>query len=455
MSTPTSEKESEEKEKEWRRKVRDYIFWEEPQPPIAEGVGRPSGLQPKIRNKIISVLSNGPKKFTELLRETKIQRNVLSKHLDALEKENIVRRRILPVKGHYVEYSLVGPPYTIAEYMLPLHRGRAIYDFIPYERYMVWTTEERKSYDIRSEEIHKMMNIINYKEIFDRVTTIIPDVETIDPETGEKCYVMSGQVETVIEEALQYYKRRIKNYKKSIEKIEAKTPEERIRMQVHEESLPWKLFLDDLRAENFCMECFKRGEYSIMLTDSECSEKVCPKCGLTAQLEVFEEGKTERVSPGEYIKKSDGSVQMLKREVDTYLSKMSKEQEEKDESNVIKMLDEVCSLELKNAAGSLAIIQAMVDLGNEWHHQVKVLARAEHYAVLAGLYARQLFRRYPEIFEAEGQFNLRINPRMFPYVKKHIALRLKEILKKYDDSNVRKSLERLKQMDYIKHQILE
>jgi len=449
MSTLTSEKESEEKEKEWRRKVRDYIFWVEPQPPIAEGVGRPSGLQPKIRNKIISVLSNGPKRFTELLRETKIQRNILSKHLDALEKENIVRRNVLPVKGHHVEYSLVGPPFTVVEYALPFRRGRAIYDFIPYERYIVWTSKERRLHDIRSEEIDKMTNIINVKEIFDRIETILPDVETIHPATGKKSYVMNEQAQKVIKEAIQYYQRRI-------EKTEETTPEEGVRRKVHEAWLPWKLFLDDFNAENFCMECFKRGEYSIMQTDSECSEKVCPKCGLTARLEVFDEGKTEKVSPGEYVKKSDGSIQRSEREVDRYLSKIRKEQEEKDEGNVIKMLDEVCSLESKEAACTLAIIQAIVDLGNEWHHQAKVLARAQHYATLASIVdACELFRRYPEIFESDGQFKIRINPRMFPYVKKNVAMRLKEALKKYDDLNERKKLNRLKQCDYLMHQIFE
>jgi len=59
--------------------------------------------------KIIHTLEHGPKSWSELLKLTRLNRTVLSKALDYLEKEKVLRQTRLPKHGRHVQYDLLDP----------------------------------------------------------------------------------------------------------------------------------------------------------------------------------------------------------------------------------------------------------------------------------------------------------------------------------------------------------
>ena len=101
------------------------------------------------------------------------------------------------------------------------------------------------------------------------------------------------------------------------------------------------------------------------------------------------------------------------------------------EQEVIDVLDEITENSTprgKPSPGRLATIQAMVDLGEDWHAYREVVDRMQSYFVSGGVYVFELARKYPAIFEKDAGNRVRIRPEAFPIVSKHVGSRLKQVL---------------------------
>lgn len=285
-------------EKEWRKEVKDSITRPHPGSYVIvdgeiqdarfvkerEGPGRPLGADVDTRNKIILTLSNGPKKFGELKKITGINPGILKKHLTILQWETCVRRKVLRMKGHHVEYSLRGRPYSIEEETMKWENPNATVR--PYERYYMHTPEEEELAKERAFELHRLLEISNRKEFFDLLRTIAP---------GPTKYEFTKDTEQALSQAFQYYREQAKKEQISSEfnELSAKISEfkargekpplpmlkklQRLRLQTAE--IPWYSFLRDMREKRFCVECFPKGNFVVLIQEPESGMMHCPKCG--------------------------------------------------------------------------------------------------------------------------------------------------------------------------------
>jgi DNA-binding transcriptional ArsR family regulator len=278
---------------------------EEPSPPTSDGsVGRPKGYDPKIRNEIIRALTERPMRFSELQQKTGIHRTILSKHLDVLEKEGAVKREILKVKGHYVQYSLVGPPLTVREFMLSWERGRVGKFLIPYERYIMPTAEELKALEFRAKENHRLAELVPFKEFGNVLKPFFKEdkYEWKHPET-----------EKAFREAMEFYKKRVEAIPLKEDALEILRMSRTI-ADTRIASLIAHLFIEDYNEERFCFDCFEKGSFVLLIPDHESGIKSCLKCGYTTEIAPSkiieykdEESRREIVEPVKYGKLELGS----------------------------------------------------------------------------------------------------------------------------------------------------
>lgn len=71
---------------------------------------------------LVSVLRDGKKKFNELSREAGISPRILSKELQELETNGLVRRTVCNTRPVTVEYSLTDYSKTLSEVILAMHK---------------------------------------------------------------------------------------------------------------------------------------------------------------------------------------------------------------------------------------------------------------------------------------------------------------------------------------------
>ncbi|MBC6491287.1 winged helix-turn-helix transcriptional regulator [Flavihumibacter stibioxidans] len=71
---------------------------------------------------LISILRNGKRKFNELSREAGISPRILSKELQELEINGLVRRNVCNTKPVTVEYELTTYSKSLSEVILSMHK---------------------------------------------------------------------------------------------------------------------------------------------------------------------------------------------------------------------------------------------------------------------------------------------------------------------------------------------
>ena len=109
-----------------------------------------------------------------------------------------------------------------------------------------------------------------------------------------------------------------------------------------------------------------------------------------------------------------------------------------EDASVLKLLDQVANDSLatgKPSPGRLATIQAMVDLGNDWHKYTEVAKRMKHYISSGGIYSYELVRKYPDIFEKGPNNAVRIKPDAYDFVAQNISKRMRAVFGRMPRSN--------------------
>jgi hypothetical protein len=101
-----------------------------------------------------------------------------------------------------------------------------------------------------------------------------------------------------------------------------------------------------------------------------------------------------------------------------------------EEGLVLKVLDQVAKDSLatgRPSPGRLATIQAMVDLGNDWHKYTEVAKRMKHYVSSGGIYSYELVRKYPDVFEKGPHNVVRIKPEAYDFMAQNIPKRMRAV----------------------------
>ena len=257
-----------------------------------EAPGRPKGLDIATRNKIITALSDGPKRFGQLKQITGINPSILKRHLEWLEEETTVKRTVLRIKGHHVEYSLIGLPYTSEEIMMEFPNEPSV----PYKRYLLLTPEEKEQ-QARQEEIdRKMRRMVDLKSFY---------FEYLRPWMEKEVQTPEGK--TVTFDRIVPWKEALGYYRQKIGKTQQPSVEESIRNQY----LPMYLFHRDLDEGRVCMPCFETGKFSVMLEEPESHIRSCAVCGHSVEVissEVSEEGEKIERKQASYGKVSEAPI---------------------------------------------------------------------------------------------------------------------------------------------------
>lgn len=223
-------------------------------------VGRPEGLEANTRNRIVKALSSGPKKFGELHDLTKTNKGILKKHLKELADETAVERKVLPVKGHHVQYSLVDEPYTLSEHTISFETPWK--EIRPYERYYLPTREEEEE----EKQLRKKLG-----DIGERIEGRDFWIDYLKPltEKGKKI---------PLREALLFYYERMGGRTQRLDSVAMKTA--------------WYLLHRDLREQRICMECFENDRFSIIVPEADSRMTACPACGVVSEkMPTIEEAK--------------------------------------------------------------------------------------------------------------------------------------------------------------------
>ena len=265
--------------------VMDYRDWLSKHKMSHEGRGRPKGIDIGTRDKIIDALAGGPKRFNQLKEITGINPGVLKKHLEWLRKDRAVRRKVLPIKGHHVEYSMVGWPYTGRERVLASldiagpTSDDALDEIVrPYERHRILSPERKESYVKKYEAIKKAFADVDEDlRIF--------EWHHMKP-FHKQGLVFFDEVYRAINKGIAFYKRKMETEEFSSDR------------EVSEQMLANKMMIDDVASGHVCMECFGKGDYSLMILEPETRIASCPKCGCSTEMiadRISEEGeKIER-----------------------------------------------------------------------------------------------------------------------------------------------------------------
>ena len=100
------------------------------------------------------------------------------------------------------------------------------------------------------------------------------------------------------------------------------------------------------------------------------------------------------------------------------------------EEEVTRVLEELfreATKTKKPAIGRLATVQSMVDLGLGWHDYRDVQKRLQFHLATGSTFMFQLVARYPQVFEKDSKYQVRIAPSAFPFVKKQVMPMLRKL----------------------------
>jgi len=228
-----------------------------------KGAGRPKGIDIATMDKIIDALADAPKSFGTLKEITGVNPIVLKKHLTLMKTDGSVKRTVLPRKGHYVEYSMVGEPYTVIENEIMKLEGRP--KVRPYERYRIQTAEDKEWHKRRSRALHKALAVADFKSIWGPGGVLRQFQK-------EDSYEFPDEIKESVVQAVEFYRKQM-----DVGKLTAES-------QVSAGVLPWKLFLDDYTEGRICLDCFRKGTFSTLLAEPESRFGNCPHCGQAVEM---------------------------------------------------------------------------------------------------------------------------------------------------------------------------
>ncbi len=268
---------------------------------MASRRGRPKGSVWKpLEARIFAELIVRPREFEDLYASVKGNKPTFSRYLKRLVTSGLVTRRVLPVKGHHVQYAArvdLDKLWMSEELAQLVFRARS-------------HIEMRQARDRGTTMYVKGMAQEFVKHAWIRVL-LQREVLSRFPRAGTKRKLwMEPKDVDVVSDALTYYTTQL--FQQEAEELNRKMAEPRFklrkrrkpsearfrmlggRMDAHTELAAELRLVHDMEEHIVCRECFLRGDF-VFTQEPEPGVRACPKCAITYT--AFVEAPAESAGP--------------------------------------------------------------------------------------------------------------------------------------------------------------